>query len=925
LLRHLGLLKQDGFIEWWFDEHITPGGALWTEIEDRLRWARIFVLLISADSLSSPACKKEREFALDRASANEATVIPVIVRPSLWDQSEIRSLKVLPTDGKPITGWRPQDSGYLSAARGIRLAVEKLFAFLSADPKSRDDDKIVFNNLPTVFPAPFVGREAELAQVKKLLSRARLVVLQGFGGTGKTRLALQAAVDLARRFRHGVCRVSLDRIQEPGLVLTAIARELKLRETETTLLEGREAEESPVQRSLKQFLETKQMLLVLDSFEHVAASGKDIVDLLDACPSLKVLVTSRSSLNLRWGRVYDVPFLEVPARGERYRLADLARIDSVALFLQSARAVQPDFQLTTQNASAISRICQRLEGVALAIKLAGARVRRFTPGDMLLRLDRQLKLLVDGAQGSRDRHLAMEAAILWSYDLLKPGARHLLQCLSIFKGGCTLQAATAVCCPERGREGRFERDLEALLRNNLLWQEPRAGEDRFRMLDVVREFGLERLKKKTRTLQRRHAEFFAWFAERAEPDLTSPRKDLWLDRLEIDHDNLRAALEWCLQEGETELALGMAGALFWFWNLHAHFNEGRILLERALKDASPQPTLPRARALYALGGLTFLQGEFQIAFDKLQESASIFRTLPTPENRRRLGYVLTVQGMAALSLNNVPAATQCTEESVEIFESLPRPDPWGRALALNDRGNVFRSGENNKDQAMELYQRSHALWEQMNDSWGLPLTLSNIGFLEMHQDQWARAHATFQEALRLQEQVGDRWGRAETLKFLADVAVREDWRAEAVRLYRESLLLNRDIGRRPFMVGCIAGLAVVGEKIGKFAEAARLAGAVDRHKGPDRILSKPLDHALLQAMVERLDQRPDAKRLRVIRDEGASLPLQEAVDYALKVSEMWLQELSDRPPKPPPDSPRRAHSRRKPPRRQGSRAAQEAV
>jgi tetratricopeptide (TPR) repeat protein len=397
-----------------------------------------------------------------------------------------------------------------------------------------------------------------------------------------------------------------------------------------------------------------------------------------------------------------------------------------------------------------------------------------------------------------------------------------------------------------------EAGLRSLLRNNLVWQ---SGPERFRMLAVVREYARKRLRQAHKdsrvedplAFERRHAAFFTGLAETLEPRITSSRRGDALERLEAEHANFQAVFDWSLKTGEPQLGLRLAGALFWFWNLRAHFSEGRTWLGRLLERSGDLPeTAALAKALYAAGGLAFLQGDSQDALNKLGRGERIWRRLG---DSRGLAYTLVVRGMALLEENHVAVAGDCETEAESLFHSLG--DLWGGALALNDLGNVLRArGE--YEQARETYWKSLALWERMGDSWGLPMTLSNLGFLEMLQERYREAREAFERALALQRQVGDRWSHAETLKYLADLAVREkSWR-EALRLYRESLELNLRIGRKPFLLGCLEGLAAVA------AETRRDAACADRWQGME--------------------------------------PFEAARD-ALDVSSTWLPEVEKRPPR----------------------------
>lgn len=820
LVKHLSILQYLGVATIWHDGDISAGNDWQADIGDHLSTADVIVLLVSSSFLSSPACRFEMERALERRRDGRTVVIPVILRPCPWKLTPLAGLLALPTDGRPITKWTPRDDGFLSAVQGIRTALEKL-AGPAGKPAVTDD---VFNNLGQVPSNTFIGRRKEVAEARRhLRSRhVRALVLHGPVGVGKSRLAWKVAADLVKDFHNGVCRVALDRVRDSSLVLPTLARTLGIKEV------ARADSEDPLEmslESLREYLRTKEMLLVLDNFEHVEEAGRQVACLLADCPGLKLLITSRSELHVAGGRSLPVGFLAVPEKDRHYTPEELAQIDSVALFVQNAEAVDPDFILHRENATAVAEICRRLEGVALAIELAAARVRQFPPHRMLPELDHQLRLGIGGPLGCEEKHETMEAAIVWSYQLLDPGEKALLQRLSVFSSGFTLEAAVAVCPPGAERPVPVEAGLHSLLRNNLVWQ---CGAERFRMLAVVREYARKRLRQTHKDgraedpliLARRHARFFTDLAETLEPCVTSPRRGDALDRLETEHANFHAVLDWSLRSGELDLGLRLAGALFWFWNLRAHFSEGRTWLGRILAEAGDCPeTAALAKAFYAAGGLAFLQGDTQDALDKLSRSERIWRRLG---DKRGLAYTQVVRGMALLDEHRIALAGDCETEAESLFHSLG--DLWGSALALNDLGNVLRARGEYED-ARETYWKSLALWERMGDSWGLPMTLTNLGFLEMLQERHQEAREAFERALALQRSVGDRWSHAETLKYLGDLAVRQRSWPEAIRLYRESLELNLRIGRKPFLRGCVGGLASIAvERMGAIQHAARWDG-----------------------------------------------------------------------------------------------------
>jgi predicted ATPase len=405
------------------------------------------------------------------------------------------------------------------------------------------------NNLP-VQPTPFIGRDRELKQIAEILCRpaVRLLTLTGVGGTGKSRLGVQVAADLLDHFKDGVFFVPLDLLTDPALVPSALAASLDVQDTSS----------SSHLEALKRHLRRKQILLVLDNCEHVLDACSVVGELLMTCPTLKVLATSRAILHLAGEHEYPVPPLLVPNLRQLTSVEMLTQFDALALFHQRARAVRPDFEVTSENAAAIVEICYRLDGLPLAIELAAARIRLFPPAALLSRLSKRLPLLTGGARDVPARQQTLRGAIAWSYDLLSAEQQKLFARVAAFTGGCTLDAAETVCnfagdLPEGVISG-----VEALVEQSLLRQtEQPDGEPRFLMLETIREYALVQLlaRGETNMVFERQAQYCAHFAEEAEEQLTGPKQRLWLERLEQEHDNIRAALRWALDHGEAGVAL----------------------------------------------------------------------------------------------------------------------------------------------------------------------------------------------------------------------------------------------------------------------------------------------------------------------------------------------------------------------------------
>jgi predicted ATPase/class 3 adenylate cyclase len=463
------------------------------------------------------------------------------------------------------------------------------------------------NNLP-LQPTPLVGREKEVSEVCDLLrgEATRLLTLTGPGGTGKTRLALQAAADLLEDFSDGAFLAQLATLTEAELFFSAVAETLGVKETG----------DQPLKEILKDYLHERRLLLVLDNFEQVLGAAPTVTELLTAAPGLKVLATSRTPLRLYGEKEYAVPPLSVPDVRHLPDLKTLSQYEAVRLFIERAKSAKVDFEVTDESAPAVAEICVRLDGLPLAIELAAARIKMLPPKAMLKRLGSRLKLLTGGARDLPERQRTLRATIEWSHALLDEGERVLFGRLAVFSGGRTLEAIEAICDAERDLPVEAFDGVSSLLDKSLLRQEEGPnGEPRFVMLETVHEFAREKLQesKEAEEIKRVHAQYFLTLAEQAFPELRGPDQLEWLERLEAEHDNMRAALSWALEHKQVELALRLGSALWWFWWMRGHNSEGRRWLEQALAmDGRGSPEV-RAIALAGAGALASEQGDLDRA------------------------------------------------------------------------------------------------------------------------------------------------------------------------------------------------------------------------------------------------------------------------------------------------------------------------
>ena len=725
------------------------------------------------------------------------------------------------------------------------------------------------HNLPPQVTS-FIGREPELAEVRQRLAEHRLVTLTGPGGSGKTRLALQVAAAVAPEFPSGVCFVALTAISDPGLVAATIAQALNLAEA---------AGRSLVDQ-LKDYLQTKALLLVLDNFEQVTTAAPLVGELLAACGRLKVLATSRAALHVSGEQLYPVPPLPIPARDQPVSPESAAQCAAVALFVQRAQAVKPAFSLTPESAPAVAEICQRLEGLPLAIELAAARIRLLPPSAMLSRLENRLEFLTDGGRDLPARQQTLRNAIAWSHDLLTAEEQQLFRRLSVFVGGGTLEAVAAVAGSGTA-EGPLLDRLGSLLDKSLVREvEDTEGQPRLVMLELLREFAAEQLAAsgEAPTLRHQHAAFFLALAEQAEGSAESGGQVRWLNRLEQEHDNLRAALEWSRSAAEAgDICVRLASSLGLFWEARGHFSEGRERLATILTlDAAQGPTPVRAKLLARAAELAYRQSDYPATITLAEESLTISRGLGdqprTASALIKLANALTEQG-------NYGRATRHLEEALGLWRELR--DRHGIARALISLGWVaLRSGEHQL--ATARLEEALALSRELGDARSMGFELAGLGELALREGDYARATQLMEESLALRRQSGHKWGVGGALGRLGWVAMRErDWESAAARL-TESLKVRQEISDKGGTAWCLERLAGIAIVQGRAERAVRLLGAAAALRAAIGSVIDPVDQANFdrnrQALVTKLGQA----RFKAARAAGRAMSMEQAVAYALE-------------------------------------------
>jgi predicted ATPase/predicted Ser/Thr protein kinase len=674
--------------------------------------------------------------------------------------------------------------------------------------------------VPSTLPThvtPFVGRVEELDALRDLILRddVRLVTLTGPGGTGKTRLATEAASGLGDAFPHGLFFVDLASLSEPSLVLPRIAEALGVEEAAADGADG-------VLEALRGRLRQDRLLLVLDNFEQVLAAAPVVADVLAAGPAVKVLVTSRGSLRLRGEREYPLTPLPLPEREDAADPEAAARSPAVALFVESAQAVRPEFELTPENTAAVSEICLRLDGLPLAIELAAAWVKLLSPAEILGRLEQRLELLTGGALDRPSRHQTLREAIGWSYELLDPEDQRLFARLGVFTGGCTLESAEAVAGGEVGRPVLDA--LSSLADKSLVRRREGAdGRTRIAMLQTIHEYALYRLVERgeLEELRSRHAEHFLGLVEEAEPELVGPDQERWVRRLEDESGNVRAALDWSLESGPLELGLRIAGSLTRFWSIRGHMSEGRGWLDLALaRDAEVAPAV-RAKAAYASGYAALGQGDFSQADARFAESLSLYRELG---DRRGTALSLAQQGWLLTTRGDVGGATAVSEESLALARELD--DKRTASVALSNLAEAaVTTGD--LDRATELYEEALALRRDVGDRRNVANALLNLGRTELARGEVGRATVALEEGLALARDLDDTWSISVAANALAHAALRQADDDRAAELLRDALAAVRRRGDKRMAAEALQTAAALAATRDEPARAARLWGAAN--------------------------------------------------------------------------------------------------
>jgi len=764
----------------------------------------------------------------------------------------------------------------------------------SAGADGRESEDSGQHNLPAS-STRFVGREREIAEARRMLSMTRLLTLTGAGGSGKTRLAVEAAGGLAGAYPDGVWMAELAPLSEPGLVPQAVARALGISEQPGRPLEG----------TLVEAMRSKELLLVMDNCEHlIQASASLAEELLSSCPRLRILATSREPLGIGGEAVRQVGPLSLPETSDGQSTAEsLMRCEAVRLFVERARVTVPDFGLTEGNAGAVVRVCKRLDGIPLAIELAAAQLGDLAVEQVAGRLEVSLDLLQSSGRSAEPKHQTLRSTLDWSYNLLGEIERASFGRLSVFAGGWTLEAAERVCSGSSIEQDEVLDLLGSLVDKSLVVAAPAAvGEMRYRMLESIRQYAKEKLEEGDQDYEARvrHATFFLALAEEAQPELDGPQQRFWVERLEGEHDNLREVLSLVLEEGKGEPALRLGAALWRYWHHRGYLSEGIRWMERVLAEGETAASQVRVRALEGMGWLTQIQGETGLAEAAYEEMLELSREL---DDKGNVATALNSLGTLAVGEGDYERARVMLEENMTVLRELENERNAATTLkrfyAFNLLGSLAINEDNDYARGEALLEESLASVQEVGDTFLVGATLSNLGYTALMQGNYERAMMRCEEALALAYELGSAGVEIipETLVNSGLVALLQGDYDRGRMSFEEALVMGRNAGRKATVINSLEAMASLAGVLGEQTRSARLWGAAEAAREATAIVLPPGERTLHEPYLISARTRLGERKWEKTLAEGRTMTLEEASEYALS------KEKTAPPAAPVPERP----------------------
>ncbi len=772
------------------------------------------------------------------------------------------------------------------------------------------------NNLPSQVTS-FIGRGKEMIEIKHVLETSRLITLTGTGGTGKTRLSLQVAHDVLEKFPQGVWFVELAPITDPVLILSTLMAMFRLQE-------NADDKRTPTERLVTYFHE-KTSLLILDNCEHLIDACARLANaFLISCPDFRIIATSREALGVAGEVSYRVPSLSIPDARHPPLLEALKEIESVRLFSERATSSLQTFAITNQNAQYVAQICQRLDGIPLAIELAASRVKGMNVEEIVKRLDDRFRLLKGGSRSALPRQQTLEAMVDWSHSLLTASEKILLRRLSVFAGGWTLEAAEAVCAGEGLESFEVLDVLLKLVDKSLVWADDTRDGTRYRLLETIRKYANNKLldTDEVESIRNHHLDYFLKFAEEVEPKLRGSEQMEWLDRLELEHDNLRAALDWSLGEGRVEKGLRLATALMWFWDMRAYWSEGR---ERAVmllnQPEAAAKTLTRANALlvatyqgrwlyaakmnneyleelvsiareYGVAGKRMLAlglgfwgssifGDDPVAAESmLEEGLSITRSLG---DEWLIGILLNLRGQLFLGRKDHRAARKALEESLMRFKS-SGDQHWATTVSFQISRVHYREGE--YALTRQELEKLLPFFRQAKDRSQVFSAVNLLGIIAHAEGTYDLAKRYYAEALEIARELGGKFGIAIAAGNLGYIMVHDGDLNSARSLFIESLALARELDQKPSLAFALIGSASIAAAEKQARRAVQLFAVADTllEAGDKRIVTS-VDEAEYNHNLAIAREQLDEAAFNAAWAEGKAMTVEQAIEYALETAQ----------------------------------------